>query len=270
MKEYKPSVHDVVFVNKEDMNENIKELGLEVNKEYLVTYLFADGGCILYEEEVHISGYVEASEYILEKEDVESLSFIYNYMDDSLNKYEKMNEDSLVYLEDGSTADITYDTWVDHYLKVGDYVYFENVELVKFYNEADLKNNERYEIKGFSEHNNAPIIDSPIGEFELYPIEVMYLSLDEDINGDETFGNMIIDMMNNNYNKSKGAIKTDKKERNTTNVSQKESKSISEMLDNLAFDMAMNKALENENYDVAQLISDDNEYYKAIAKNSEN
>lgn len=267
MKDYKPSVHDVVFIMKEDLNESVKELGLEVNKDYLVTYIFADGGCILYDEEVKDSGYIEVSEYILEEEDVNCLSFIYNYIDEGLNEYSKEEDKDYLYLEDGGKAEVTYDTWVEHDLMVGDYVYFKDVELIKFYNEADLKNNERYEVTGFSEHNNAPIINSPIGDFELYPLEVMYLNLDEDYIKDRLIKDAVDGVKQRG---KKGDINVSKKERDTSKLSSKEVSVISDMLDKFAFDNAMNKALENECFEVAQLISDDNEYYKAIAKNSEN
>ena len=165
-------------------------------------------------------------EYIVESEDVKHLSYLYNYMDEeSFYDYKDCYDGDIVLLNASDYA------WTSHDLKIGDYVYFENVQVVKLYQEAGLKNNHPYQITAFSELNNCPFIMTDIGEFELYPLEVAYLK---------------------NYdNDAEKEI-----ESKTDRVTVDEIGEISTYLDDLAFNLSMDKALEEGNYEKAQQILD--------------
>ena len=222
MKEYEAQVYDVVTVLNVNDSENLKELELVEKEKYMVSYVFADGSCVLYKEKLFGRNEIAIYEHIIEEEDVKHLSRLYNYMDmeDFIDDYE--------YDEDGNYY-ITKDTIVDHDLNIGDYVYFEDVRKVKLYQEAGLKNNQPYQITAFSELNNCPFIMTDIGEFELYPVEVAYLKYyDGDAEKDI--------------------------ESKTNRVTDKESIEINSIMDKLAYDIAMDKALSENDINKAQQI----------------
>ncbi len=226
MKEYEAHVYDVVTVLNINESENLKQLEIKEKVDYMVSYVFADGSCVLYKEHQSDMDELAVYEYIVESEDVKHLSYLYNYMDEeSFYDYKDCYDGDMVLL---NASDYT---WTSHDLKIGDYVYFENVQVVKLYQEAGLKNNHPYQITAFSELNNCPFIMTDIGEFELYPLEVAYLK---------------------NYdNDAEKEI-----ESKTDRVTVDEIGEISTYLDDLAFNLSMDKALEEGNYEKAQQILD--------------
>ena len=241
MNKYNPTIHDVVFIRKEDMNDNLRELELEVNEEYLVTYVFADGGCVLYKEEAHLSGYLEIYEYVLEEEDVSRLSFVYNHMDEIEKKYDKIDKNK-----------DNFEMWLDHDFKVGDLVYFDDVEVVNFYYESELKNGQPYEIIEFNDYDNSVVISSPIGRLELTLLESMYLkSYDDSINDFLDSQKKEIQRKLDYFDKrgNGGVNMVNKKEQIADTLTGLEIKEISDMLDNLAIDNGIDRALNNENAD---------------------
>lgn len=83
MKEYEATLYDAVTVLNVNDSENLKALGIKEKCEYMVSYVFADGRCILYEEiPINKNSPPIIYEYIIKSEDVKHLSFLYNYMDE--------------------------------------------------------------------------------------------------------------------------------------------------------------------------------------------
>lgn len=213
MTNYEPTVYDVVTVKNEE-NENLQELGIEQGELYVISYLFADGSCVLYKESI-VGKALEVYEYIVDADDVQDLKLLYNYMDENVVNYKSDYPDydddydddyfldEGIIIEDGEMTReefenyITqgYSMWVEHPFKVGDLIYFEDVTKVNFYEEVQLKNGELYEITGFNKENNCPLLKVHTDDrFELFPNEVQFVELYEgDIH--EEIKNGIDDML---------------------------------------------------------------------------
>ena len=216
MKDYEAQLYDVVMLIDINQSENFRLLELEEKEEYMVSYVFADGSCVLYKEKLFKNKELAIYEYVVEEEDVKYLSLLYNYMDEYDDNYSNDN-----YAMKGKS--------VKHNFKVGEYVYFENVNVIEFYQEAELRNHQPYEITALSELDNCPFIMTPIGELELYPKELKYLKrYNDDAEKDV--------------------------ESNADRISEKERIEISESMDEMAYEIAMDKALAENDIDKAQEI----------------
>ena len=213
MKEYEATMYDVVTVLNINDSENFRVLELEEKEDYMVSYVFADGSCVLYKEKLLKNKQLAIYEYLIEEEDVKHLSLLYNYMDEY----------------DDSDNYVMKDRTVNHDFKIGEYVYFDNVQVIDFHQEAELRNHHPYEITAFSELDNCPFIMTPIGELELYPKEVKYLKrYNDDAENDV--------------------------ESNADRISEKERTAISNHMDEVAYEVAMDKALAENDIDKAQEI----------------
>ena len=174
MKEYEARMYDVVAILNINDSESFKLLELEEKEEYMVNYVFADGSCVLYKEKLLKNKQLEVYEYVVEEDDVKYLSPLCNYMDEE-NFNDEYDYGDIMLLDNNFSK---YE-WTEHEFEVGDYVYFENVRVIKLHREAELQNKALYRISSINEMNNCPMIETNIGEFELYPNEVYYLKLYE-------------------------------------------------------------------------------------------
>lgn len=111
MSKYEPYVYDMVTIRSINKSKVFEELELVEGNEYMVTYVFADGSCILYSEHEDVNeGTMTICEYIVESESVKYLSLLSRERD---NGFELFEEELLIDFPDDSetkyTEDINYD-----------------------------------------------------------------------------------------------------------------------------------------------------------------
>lgn len=173
MKEYVPNVYDVVTLLNYDHCPKLKDLGVELKIEYIISYIYSDGSCVLYRE----IDAVKIEEYNVDVVDVKHLSFLYSYNDEpktSVQYIDEVYDDNLNY---GLDLFDVFSQINPHTYKVGDYVYFEDVNLISLSNMMELENYTMYKVVELNKFNNAPYIMTKLGEFELYPQELKHTYL---------------------------------------------------------------------------------------------